>query len=84
MQLIRALLRAQYTARGARPSVKPLKRLVPRGTIPPEFDEHGQRIWWVRRHLIGPYGPTLAARPTPPPQNTQQSREAWEQALEEE
>lgn len=47
---------------------------------PPAVDEQGQRIWWVRRALVGPYGPILAVRPKPPTSHVPQ---AWEQALEE-
>ena len=50
---------------------------------PPEFDEQCERVWWVRRHLIGSYGPILAIRPKPATAVTEEQKEAWEQALEE-
>lgn len=48
-KLIRQLLRAQLSSTSAR---KPMKKLV--HEIPPAVDEQGQRVYWVRRHLIGP------------------------------
>lgn len=77
-QLARERKLLQALLRGRAPPSKPLKKLV-HGT-PPEFDEQGHRIWWVRRHLIGPYGPVLAARPRPVP--VAADAPAWEQALE--
>lgn len=48
-KLIRQLLRAQLSSSSSR---KPMKKLV--HEIPPAVDEKGQRVYWVRRHLIGP------------------------------
>lgn len=43
-------------------------RRVKKVTLPtPQKDEQGQHIWYVRRHRIGPYGPTLERHDTPPP-----------------
>lgn len=56
-KLIRQLLRAQLSSSSAR---KPMKKLV--HDMPPAVDEQGQRIYWVRRHLIGPCQDTQQQR----------------------
>jgi hypothetical protein len=74
-KLLRQLLRDQRKqAAEQRKSAKQVTHAAP-----PAVDEQGQRIWWVRRALVGPYGPILAVRPKPP---TSHVPEAWEQALE--
>jgi len=77
-QAVRERKLLQALLRGRVPPAKPLKKLA--HEAPPEFDEQGRRLWWVRRHLIGPYGPVLTVRPRPPP--VAADAPAWEQALE--
>jgi hypothetical protein len=47
----------------------------------PQVDEHGERVWYVRRHKIANYGPILTTRKAPPREG-QQRADTWESFLE--
>jgi hypothetical protein len=74
-RLLKQLLRAQA------PTFHPMKKLTHDHAPPPEYDANGDRVWWVRRHLVGPYGPILAVRP---PSTNNAPRDTWEHTLEQE
>jgi len=76
-KMLQALLRGRLGGGGW--VQKPMKTLAGR-VAPPAFDEQGRRVWWVRRHLIGHYGPTLAVKPQRQP--AEADAPAWEQAME--
>jgi hypothetical protein len=46
----------------------------------PQYDEAGRRIWYVRRHKIGAYGPTLTVKK---PTNAEEEPEEWEGFVQE-